>query len=224
MTKIEEFEQSLIKNGMFEKDYAEYEKLLKRVQGNFLRLQHCYTTAVRFPRKHSDQAVELIKWGLEKYPNTWFPTYTAYYDIGLLHERCGSYQQAYEAYLKADRALGEDRISYRRSLTGNLLWMLLHIGEFHYSEQLEKYYELFNEIEDFKKEFVNNAYRLAIARIVISLHYERDAAAKQAYQDAIGLSKPGFVSGVQGILTHHRAKDILRNTPECTRFLKSLRL
>ena len=79
MTKIEAYENKLIKEGMTKEAYAEYETLLKRVRGNFLRLQHCYTTAVQFPIKRSQEGIDLIQWALEKFPDTWFPTYSAYY-------------------------------------------------------------------------------------------------------------------------------------------------
>ena len=49
MGKIDDFEQKLIKQGMTDEDFLEYEKLLKRVRGNFLKRQHCYTTAIQFP-------------------------------------------------------------------------------------------------------------------------------------------------------------------------------
>ena len=101
MTKIEAYENKLIKEGMPKEAYAEYETLLKRVRGNFHRLQHCYTTAVQFPIKRSQEGIDLIQWALEKFPDTWFPTYSAYYNMGIIHERCRNYLAAYEAYQKA---------------------------------------------------------------------------------------------------------------------------
>lgn len=224
MTKIEEFEKKLIKHGLSEEDYDEYEKLLKRVPSNFHRLQHCYTTALQFPQKRSEQAIRLIEWGLEKYPDTWFVTYTAYYDIGIINERCGKYQSAYEAYRKAADELRDDQLSYRQSISGNLLWMLLHIDSFQYSEQLEQYYVLFQGIDDFSKGFINNAFRLCVAEIVIFSHKGMKDKAIQSYEKALILSKPNFISRIQPILDKHRAKDSLKNTPECAAFLKNVKL
>ena len=48
MSKIDEFEQKIIKHGMTDEDFLEYGKLLKRVRGNLLKRQHCYTTAIQF--------------------------------------------------------------------------------------------------------------------------------------------------------------------------------
>ena len=67
MSKIDEFERKIIKQGMTDEDFAEYQKLLKRVRGNFLKRQHCYTTAIQFPTKYADQAIKLIRYGLENF-------------------------------------------------------------------------------------------------------------------------------------------------------------
>ena len=67
MGKIDEFELKLIRQGMTDEDLAEYEKLLKRVRGNFAKRQHCYTTAIQFPSYNAEQALKLIQYGLEKF-------------------------------------------------------------------------------------------------------------------------------------------------------------
>ena len=224
MTKIEEYEKKLIKEGFPKEGYAEFEKFLKRVRGNFLRLQHCYTTAAHFPIKRSQEGVDLIKWGLEKFPDTWFPTYSAYYNIGIIYERSRDYSAAYEAYQKAADVLNKDQISYQRSISGNLLWMLLHVDNFKYSEQLEKYYMLFSETDDFEKAFINNEFRIAVAEIVIFSWKGMQNEAAVAYKKAIRLSSPNVVRRIQGILDKHKVKDTLKNTPECVAFLKTVKL
>jgi uncharacterized membrane protein YczE len=220
MTKIEEFENRIIKNGITEGDFAEYERLLRRVHDNFLKLQHCYITAIKFPVNRADSAVALIEWGLDRFPSDWFPTYFALDHIGWIRERNGQYRLAYDAYLRAADVLGEDHLSYSQSLSGSLMWMLLHIDNFTYSKQLEDYYNAFNCIDNFEKAFVNNEFRLYVAETVISLHYGKSTEAREAYENAIKLSKPGFVSRIQNVLDRHNVKDVLRNTPECSLFLK----
>ena len=224
MTKIEAYENKLIKEGMPKEAYAEYETLLKRVRGNFLRLQHCYTTAVQFPIKRSQEGIDLIQWALEKFPDTWFPAYSAYYNIGIIHERCRNYPAAYEAYQKAADVLNKDQISYQRTLSGNLMWMLLHVDGFKYSEQLEKYYTLFSEIDDFEKAFISNEFRIAVAEIVIFSAKGMTGKAAAALERALRLCNPNIVSRIQGILDKHRVKDRLKNTPECAAFLKTVKL
>lgn len=224
MTRIEEFEDRLIRDGITEEDYSAYEKLLKRVRSNYNRLQHCYVTAGRFPKDRSEQAVGLIEWGLERYPDTWFSEYTAYSSIGYIYEKCGKYRPAYDAYRKAAGVLDEDQKTYRQILSGNLLWMLLHIDGFRYSEQLEAYYHTFSGIDDFTKAFINVEFCLCIAEIVIFTHHELTDEAKRAYENAVRLSNPDTVSRIQDVLTRHKAKDILHNTPECERFLQNLKI
>ena len=224
MTKIEEFEKALIENGLSQGDYSEYEKLLKRVRSNFLRLQHCYITAIRFPNNRSDQAVQLIEWGLEKYPDTGFPTYSAYYFIGMINERCGKYAPAYEAYRKAADVLEEEKTSEWRTISGNLLWMLLHKDGFQYSGQLESYYDSYKQIDDFEKAFINNEFRLAVAEIVIFSHKGMIDKAAASYEKAIHLSMPNIISRIQDVLDKHGVKDTLRITPECKAFLKRIRV
>ena len=55
MSKIDEFEQKIIKHGMTDEDFLEYGKLLKRVRGNLLKRQHCYTTAIQFSDEYAEQ-------------------------------------------------------------------------------------------------------------------------------------------------------------------------
>ena len=224
MTKIEAYEKKLIKEGMPKEAYAEYETLLKRVRGNFPRLQHCYTTAVQFPITRAQEGIDLIQWALEKYPDTWFPTYSAYYRMGIIYERCRNYPAAYEAYRKAADVLSKDQISYQRTISGNLMWMLLHADGFKYSEQLEKYYALFLKTDDFEKAFINNEFRIAVAEIVIYSYKGITDKAEAALERALRLSKPNVASRIQGILDKHGVKDSLRNTPECAAFLKTVKL
>ena len=225
MTKIEEFEARLIKNGMSEADFDAYETLLKRVRSNYHRRQHCYMTAARFPKKRADQAVALIRWGLARYPDDWFTTYTSYAFIGHIYEKDARYEQACEAFSQAYAALGEEQLTYRRHLAGDLMWMRLHVDRFRYSEQLEGFYTQFNALDDFSKSFADSAFRLAVARLVIALHAGNTDEAGEAYRKALAISSPGFVSRVQSVLDRHGATDRLtKNTPECTAFLKTLRL
>ncbi|MCR5781775.1 MAG: hypothetical protein K6G90_03455 [Clostridia bacterium] len=223
MTVIEEFENELIKNGLTTENLAGYEKLLKRVRGNDMRLEHCCITALRFPLNRSEDALSLIKWGLEKYPpDSWFAAYRVYYTEGMICERCGRYQSAYEAYSKAYNALSDEQAAYRRATAGDLLWMRLHIDGFGYSEELERYYDLFRETDDIQKSFINNEFRLCVARIVIFRHKEMTEEARRSYEKALMLCGPDAVSRMKDILDKHGAEDVLTVTPECSAFLKSV--
>lgn len=56
MEKPDEFEQKLVKLGITDEDFVEYGKLLKCVRGDVLKRQHCYATAIQFPRQYAQQA------------------------------------------------------------------------------------------------------------------------------------------------------------------------
>ena len=106
----------------------------------------------------------------------------------------------------------------------DLMWMLLHVDDFKYSEQLEKYYALFLKTDDFEKTFINNEFRIAVAEIVIHSYKGITDKAATALERALRLSNPDIVSRIQGILDKHRVKDRLKNTPECAAFLKTVKL
>lgn len=225
MTKIEAFEADLIKNGpLTEEQYAAYEKLLHRVRGNYNKLQHCYLTAGSFPPKRAEEAVALIRWGLARYPDAWYSTFRSYSSIGEIYKRCGNWSAALEAYQSAERALPEEQRSYRQALAGDLLWMQLHVDRFSYSEQMERYYDMDRQADDFLRAFLNVAFRLAVAEIVLSLHRGDAESAALSYRQALALSRPGVISRVQQVLDRHRATDRLTAlTPECSAFLRTVR-
>ena len=224
MGKIDDFEAKIIKQGMSDDDFEEYKKLLKRVRGNFSKRQHCYTTAIQFPPKKADQAIKLIKYGLEAFPDEWFSTYTSYLHIGKIYETAGIYQKAYDAYLMAMDALGEMGKGYKEDLSGNLCWMLLHINSFQYSEELERLYSCYDKTNEFSKGFINNEFRMAVIRIVIALHHNDRAAAKEAYKRATAIYSPSYVGKLQHILARHKYVETLKITPETKIFLRGLKL
>lgn len=132
MSKIGDFEQRLISNGMTDRDLEEYAKLLVRVRD---KRQHCYTTAVKFPPERIEQAVKLIKFGLESFEGDgWYSNYASYRSMGQIYKQAGNYQKAYESYLSAMNTLDETRGSYEIQLSGCLMWMKLHMDSFEYSE------------------------------------------------------------------------------------------
>lgn len=220
MSKIAEFEAKIIKQGMSDDDFEEYKKLLKRVRGNFGKRQHCYTTAIQFPPKHANQAIKLIEYGLEAYPEDGFSTYTSHLYIGKIYETSREYQKAYNAYLMAMASLGEMNQSYKKALSGDLCWMRLHIDSFQYSEEVEELFSCYNETDEFSKGFINTEFRMAIIRIVIAVHHNDKTVAKESYKQATTIYSPNYVGKLQNILARHKYKETLKITPEIKAFLK----
>lgn len=223
MGKIDEFESRIIKQGMSDDDFEEYKKLLKRVRSNFGKRQHCYTTAIQFPTKNANQAIRLIEYGLEAFPDDWFSTYTSYLYIGKIYESSRNYQKAYDSYMMALNALGEMGKGYKEELSGDLCWMRLHIDSFRYSEELENLYSSYEKTNEFSKAFINSEFRRAIVQIVIALHHNEKDVAKEAYKRATAIYSPSYVGRLHNILARHKYKETLKVTPEVKEFLsKSL--
>ncbi len=223
MTKIEEFENKIVKQGMTDEDFIEYQKLLKRVRGNFSKRQHCYTTAIQFPIKYAEQAIKLINYGLDNFEDGWFTTYTSHLFIGQIYEEMQDENNAYDSYVLALKALGPERKSYIDVLSIKLLWMKLHMDDFQYSPELEDYCNLFSNADEFSQSFKNNEFRIAVAQIVIALHYGKKDEAKRFYEQALEISKPDYIGRIQGILKKHHYNEKLTISPRAKHFLNELK-
>ena len=223
MGKIDEFERKIIDQGMTDEDFLEYEKMLKKVRDNFSKRQHCYTTAIQLPEKDSEQAVKLIQYGLDNFEDGWFSTYTSYLYMGHIYERIRNYQKAYESYLLAKEALGIDHPEYVEKLSKDLMWMKLHVDSFKYSAELEDYLSQYQKTSDFSKAFINTEFKIAVANIVIALHYERYDEAKKFLKRAKGICNPNYVGKLYDILVRHKYNETLTTTPESILFLKQLK-
>ena len=225
MSKIAEFEQRIIENGFTEEDLKEYEKLLTRVRDNFLKRQHCYTTALQLPVEYTEQAVSLIKYGLEKFEDDgWFSTYTSYFNIGRIYEKAKEYHKAFDYYLITKEFLGEEHPQYVTELSKYLLWMKLHIDAFCYSAEMEEYYLSYTQAPDFSKAFLNSEIKLSIANIVISLHYGKIEEAKQSLEIVKEICKPDYIGKLHSILSRHKFNETLNITPEAIEFINNLKI
>ena len=224
MSKIEEFENKVIVQGMTDEDFTEYVKLLKRVRGNFSKRQHCYTTAIQFSPKHCEQAIKLIRYGLENFEDGWFSTYTSYLFMGHIYEKIKDYPKAYEAYLSAKVSLGTEHPEYTQELSIHLLWMKLHIDSFSYSTELEEYYACYKKTDDYSKAFINNEFKSAVADVVISLYHGNIDEAKQSLNIALKICKPDYIGKLFNILKRHNYRESLNATEESISFIKSLKI
>ena len=224
MGKIDDFEQKLIKQGMTDEDFLAYEKLLRRVRDNFSKRQHCYTTAIQFPRQYAEQAVKLVQYGLDSFEDDWFSTYTSYLYIGHIYEGISNYQKAFDAYLLAKEALGLDHPQYVEELSIDLMWMKLHVDSFVYSVELEEYLSHYEKTSNFSISFVNAEFKVAVANIVILMHHERFEEAKQFLEKARGICKPNYIGKLYNILARHQYYGSLNTTPEAIAFVQQLKL
>ena len=224
MSKIDELEQKIIKQGMTDENFAEYKKMLNRVRGNFLKRQHCYTVAIQFPTKYADQAIKLIRYGLENFEDSWFSTYTSYLYIGHIYEKTSAFKNAFESYQMAKESLGTDHPEYVKEISKDLMWMKLHIDSFCYTPELEDYYSLYITTDDFSKSFIENEFRLAIANLVIALHHGNTAEAKEALDKAKEISKPNYLGKLYNILDRHNYRESFKTTREAEDFIKNIKI
>lgn len=224
MSKIDELEKKMITQGMSDEDFAEYQKMLKRVRGNFSKRQHCYTTAIQFPPQYSDQAVKLIRYGLESFEDDWFSTYTSYLYVGKIHEKVSNYKDSFTSYQMAEKVLGTDHPEYMKELSKELMWMKLHLDSFRYSPELENYYACYMTADDFSKSLIENEFRLAIVKLVIALHHGNAVEAKEAFDKAKEISKPNYSGKLANILAGHHYKESFKMTSEAKKFLKNTQI
>lgn len=223
MSKIEIFEKKMIKYGMSDEDFEEYKKLLKRVHSHFSKRQHCYNTAIQFPAKYANQAIKLIEYGLNEFEDSWFSTYTSYLFIGNIYESINMYQNAYDSYLLAMKYI-EGKDIYKFDLCGHLCWMRLHIDSFQYSKELEDLYNIYNQIDDFSKGFMNDQFRLSVIQLVIALHHNHREIVEDAYKQVMAIYSPSIMGKFHNILIKHKYKETLKITPEVEMFIKRLNL
>ena len=224
MSKIDELEQKIIKQGMTDENFAEYQKILKRVRGNFLKRQHCYTTAIQFLPEYADQAIKLILYGLENFEDGWFSTYTSYLYIGHIYEKISDYKNAFASYQMAKESLGTEHPEYVKEISKDLMWMKLHIDSFCYSQELENYYSCYITTDDFSKSFIENEFRLAVANLVIALHHGNTVEAKKSLNKAKEISKPNYLGKLYKILSRHNYKESFKTTREAKNFIKNIKI
>lgn len=221
MSKIEEFENQVVIFGIRNGDLDKYTKLLRYVHRDVLKQQHCCSTALRFPPERAEQAVTLIRYGLQNFESSWFSVYTSCLSMGSIYEKAGNYVKAYEAYLSANEALGSEHHTYYENvLSSRLLWMRLHIDDFRYSEEAETYYRDFEKSGEFSKSFLQQDFKCKVAQIVIFSHYGKYAEAKTALEAALEMCRPNFKGKLYDLLQKHRCTEVLPLIPEVTRFLK----
>lgn len=155
MSKIEDFENQIVTFGMRDGDLDKYAKFLRYIHEDGLKQQHCYSTALRFPPERAEQAVTLIRFGLQNFESSWFSVYTSYLSMGSIYEKAENYVKAYEAYLSANEALGgEHHAYYENVLSSRLLWARLHMEiPFAIPRKQKRITALLKEVMNFQKAF-----------------------------------------------------------------------
>ena len=111
-----------------------------------------------------------------------------------------------------------------KDLSKDLMWMKLHVDSFCYSQELENYYSCYMTADDFSKSFIENEFKLVIAKLVIALHYGNDIEAKEALDKAKEINKPDYSGKLFNILIRHHYKESFITTLEAKEFIKKLQI
>lgn len=222
MSKTEALEKRMIARGMQEDDFAEFQQLIRRVPGNFLKMQHCYTTAIQFPAENNAQAIRLIQYGLDHFPDSWSSSYMAYLAMGHIWTGAEAYQHAHRAYTMALQAVPAEQQTHQAEAAIHRLWARLHMDGFAYSRELEDDYRTGCGGDGFFKAFVHVDFKLTIAALVIARHYHQQEDAWKAYGHAMEMCAPDYRGDAYDTLKRHRYEEELKATPQALQYLRDM--
>ncbi len=223
MSKIEELKKKIIQDGMSDEDFEMFKLLLRRTRDDFLKNQHCYSTAVLFPKEYSEQAIKLIQYGLETFAgNDSYSRHCYYDDLSYIYFNIGEYDKAYQSLLKAVSIIEESKESCLVSPVSDaikLLWIKLHVDNFEYSKEAEEHYKCYQKENEFSKALINHKFQMLIAEIIIFLHYKEREKAKLSYNKVLEMMKPEYKGELHSILKKHKCTEKLDITTETMDFL-----
>ncbi|MBQ6182214.1 MAG: hypothetical protein IJK31_11095 [Ruminococcus sp.] len=221
MSKIEEIENNIIKDGLTDSLFEDFVSQLKRTPKSN-RQQHCYRTAIQIPRNRIEDSIRIINYGLENFETSWFDLYTSYLFSGKIYEDNNNYLKAYESYIMARSALGEEHPDYIPSITLNILWTKLHIDGFVFSESISELYNKSNKINSLEKDFITNEYKLLVAKLPILENQGKTEKMICTLKTALKMINGNRTSRLNILLSKHRMIDNLQTTPESEKYLKAL--
>lgn len=198
--KIAEIEAQLERGECSEETLTLFKSALKRVPQNG-RCQHCYTTAVSMPSHLHNEAISLIQYGLEQYCDNWFDRMRSYYNIAIILETNKDYVEAKQAYNDALSAIDPGKQSaYYAEFASHLMRMEMHINNFKYTDDLEKYYNIAIRTDAFSQAFQKKRFYRLIAEIIIYTKHNDLSRAKAAFASANEMLHPDFTGSLTRLL------------------------
>ncbi len=166
-------------------------------------------------------SIKLIQYGLDTFNDGWDSRMRAYIIMTGIYFKINDYNNAYKSMLLANAQTTDE--SYLASNAIELLWIKLYLDNFQYSQDIEKYYELYQKSSDFYKAFLVNIYRSKIAEIVINLHYNKIDKVRELYQEVLEITAPGYKGSLHNILKKHKYSESVNLSPEVIKFLKNIK-
>lgn len=224
MSKIGDFENKMISNGMSDRDFEEYKLMLRRIHDKWNKYQHCIHAARRFAPQYYQRAIFLIEYAVDNFADEdhYSLVCDPYEAMGDIYFCAKKYDESYNSYLRAIDECADNRQAKISSISEMLLWAKLHLDDFQYSEEMEKYYNEFIKGSDFHLAFLNSRFRRYIAELVIYLHNKNTEYAKIAYENVCTVLAPDYKGELYDILRRHKYTESIKTTDEVISFLKKI--
>ena len=218
--KIAEIEKRLTESDCSEETIELFKQALRRVpKAN--RCQHCYTTAVAMKPKFHKQAIALMEYGLEQYGDSWFDRMRSYHNIAIVFEQNSNYHEALSSYRNALLSIDKNiRDSYESEYAFHMMRMEMHIADFNYTDDLQKYYDIAIQDNEFSQAFQKKAFYRYIAEIIIFSKQGKPNDAINAYYAATEMLQPNYIGPLTLLLKRKGYSETAGATKEALHFLK----
>lgn len=186
------------------------------------RPQHCYTTAADMPLRKFPLAKALIEYSLEL-EGSWLDRMRAHSNLADLYERQGDYAAALQSYRLALEAVpAELQEKYRADNASRMLVCRLHVDDFAYSDDLRRLYEQASALDEFSRSFQKCLFYMSLARLVLGLHDGDLPTARDAYEQAAAMLRPGSQGPLTALLKRKNYAESAGATPEARAFLNKI--
>ena len=221
--KLSDIEERLISGLITDETIAQFKTALKRAPKRN-RCEHCYTTAVAFPKKHWEEAIALIQYGLTEPSGWWVDDMRAYTNMGIVYEGAERYSEALLVYQQALGAVpDEHRPSYESDYAADFMRVEMHNNGFCYTEDLKAYYEVAMKGSDFSKAFLHRIFYQLLAEMLIYANDNEPAKARQACEKAKAMLSPAHQGILSRLLARHKYTETAGATKAAIRFLSTWR-
>lgn len=217
--------EALFEAGQFSDALAEeFRKALRRVQGPFLRTQHCYATAVSMPKENYLQAVALIRLGLEEYAGDDHDRMRSYENLGHICDQAEDYPAAVRAFRTAMEIARDSDHEYIRGKDYDAWYarLLMKVEKkakgFVYSPELREYYELARR-DEIGALFADAQLDQALTEAIIYDHDGDAGKAAEARARAKEVLSPDYEGPLQAVLAKHHYADSPKATAQAIAFL-----
>ncbi len=218
--KIAEIEAKIERGDCREETIELFKSALKRVPKSY-RCQHCYTTAASMPPYYHKQAIEMIEYGLREYCNDWLDSMRSYHNIASILESNKDYIGAKKSYIEALYSIDPDlRSDYDSEYASHIMRMEMHISNFEYTDDLENYYNIAIQDDEFSQAFqIKRFYRL-LAEIIILSKCGDKVSAKITIIEAKKMLRPSFIGPLTQLLARKGFIETSGATKEAIAFLR----